>query len=107
MGLKKQKEMAELKVLIDSDGLECPMKYLDKNVVARHKIVEKVFKKVLKASNDLKTLKKELFLMSKAILNWLPVIMVRTGKVMLNCSISTRQRKSRCPSAVALRLMSD
>ena len=62
MGTKKSKvSEPEIRFLIDDEGVECPMKYIDKKVLARHNVVEKVIKKVEKAQKDLKSLKGELF----------------------------------------------
>jgi len=47
--------------LVDEEGLECPVKYIDKKVLARHNVVEKIIKKVEKAQNELKSLKQSLF----------------------------------------------
>ena len=55
------KKAKEPQVLIDDAGLECPVKYIDKKVLTRHNVVEKVLKKVEKAQQELVSLKKDLF----------------------------------------------
>jgi hypothetical protein len=59
----------EVKVLVDDEGLECPVKYIDKKVLARHLVVENVLSKVAKAQAELMTLKKELFCEVKGYLD--------------------------------------
>ena len=62
MSKKKQSKTSEpeIKILVDDEGLECPVKYIDKSVLARHFVVERAIAKVQKAQEELKALKKEL-----------------------------------------------
>jgi hypothetical protein len=64
-----KKVVKEPKVLIDDEGLECPVKYIDKKVLARHNVVETVVKKAMRAQKDLIALKQEMFTEVKGYLD--------------------------------------
>jgi len=70
--MKRQSSKAkepEIQFLVDDEGIECPIKYIDKKVLARHNAVEKIISRVEQAQQRLKNLKKELFAEVKGYLD--------------------------------------
>ena len=69
--MKKQKIADTKKIthLVDDEGEEVNVKYIDKNILKRHFAVESIMERVMTAQQELKTLKSELFAEVKAYLD--------------------------------------
>jgi len=66
---KGKRTEPDVKALVDDEGVVCPVKYIDKKVLARHYTVEKIIERVEEAQHNLKSLKKQLFTEVKGYLD--------------------------------------